>query len=82
MRYINQLPADQTFTDHLGDVNVSDPRNDVQFHRVMLNFRGWLGAPKLRYQITAWSVMSTNQTTLYVGGQKGTTVSVAMSVLF
>jgi Protein of unknown function (DUF3011) len=65
VRYINQLPADQTFTDHLGNVHVIDPRNDVQFHRVKLDFRGWLGSPKLRYQITAWSVMSTNQTTLY-----------------
>jgi hypothetical protein len=65
VRYINQLPADQTFTDHLGNVATIDARNDVQFHRAMLHFRGWLGTPKLRYQITAWSVMSTNQTTLY-----------------
>jgi hypothetical protein len=65
VRYINQLPADQTFTEHLGNVNTVDTRNDVQFQRAMLHFRGWLGTPKLRYQITAWSVMSTNQTTLY-----------------
>ena len=65
VRYINQLPANQTFTDHLGNVNTIDPRNDIQFHRVQVNLRGWVGDPKLRYQITAWSVMSTNQTTLY-----------------
>jgi hypothetical protein len=65
VRYINQTPANQTFTDHLGNVNTIDPRNDFQFHRAMINFRGYLGSPKLRYQITAWAVMSTNQTTLY-----------------
>jgi hypothetical protein len=65
VRYVNQLPADQSFTDHLGNVITLDPRNDIQFHRAMLHFRGWLGTPKLRYQITAWSLMSTNQTTLY-----------------
>lgn len=48
MRYINQMPADQTFTDHLGNVNIIDPRNDVQFHRVKIDFRGWLGSPNLR----------------------------------
>jgi hypothetical protein len=65
VRYINQLPAEQTFTDHLGNVKTIDTRNDVQFHRAMINLRGWFGNPKFRYQITAWSVMSTNQTTLY-----------------
>lgn len=65
IRYINQLPATQTFVDHLGNVNVIDPRNDIQFHRAMLHFRGWLFSPKIRYQITVWSVLSTNQTTLY-----------------
>jgi hypothetical protein len=40
IRYINQLPATQTFVDHLGNVNVIDPRNDIQFHRALLAF--WL----------------------------------------
>ena len=65
IRYINQLPATQTFVDHLGNVNVIDPRNDIQFHRAMLHFRGWVFDPKIRYQVTVWSVLSTNQTTLY-----------------
>ena len=64
-RYINQTPADQTFTDHLGDEHEIDTRNDIQFHRAMLHLRGWLGAKKARYQITVWTVMSTDQTTLY-----------------
>jgi hypothetical protein len=48
IRYINPLPATQTFADHLGNVNVIDPRNDIQFHRAMLHFRGWLCSPKIR----------------------------------
>jgi hypothetical protein len=29
VRYINQLPADQQFTDHLGNVHDIDTRNDI-----------------------------------------------------
>jgi len=65
VRYINQLPADQEFTDHLGVVHDVDTRNDIQFHRAMVHLRGWLGSKKARYQITVWTVMSTDQTTLY-----------------
>jgi hypothetical protein len=65
IRYINQLPAEQTFTDHLGNIRVIDPRNDIQFHRAMVHLKGWLLNEKLRYQVTVWSVLSTNQTTLY-----------------
>jgi hypothetical protein len=65
VRYINQLPADQQFTDHLGNTHDIDTRNDIQFHRAMIHFRGWLLSPKARYQVTVWTVMSTDQTTLY-----------------
>ena len=65
VRYINQLPAEQEFTDHLGNVHAIDTRKDIQFHRAMVHFRGWLFSPKFRYQITAWTVQSTDQTTLY-----------------
>jgi hypothetical protein len=65
IRYINQLPAEQEFTDHLGNLRDIDTRNDIQFHRAMIHLRGWLLSPKARYQITVWTVMSTDQTTLY-----------------
>jgi hypothetical protein len=65
VRFINQLPASQDFTDHLGNVHTVDTRRDIQFHRAMVHFRGWLGNPKFRYQITIWTVQSTDQTTLY-----------------
>jgi len=65
VRYVNQLPAEQQFTDHLGNVHDIDTRNDLQFHRAMIHLRGWLLSRKARYQITVWTVMSTDQTTLY-----------------
>ena len=36
VRYLNQLPGDQTGIDHLGRPVPVDPRQDFQFHRVML----------------------------------------------
>ncbi len=65
LRYINQTPAEQEFTDHLGNVRPIDTRRDIQFHRAMIHFKGWLFSPKFRYSITSWTVMSTDQTTLY-----------------
>jgi hypothetical protein len=65
VRYIDQQPADQTFIDHLGNERPIDTRRDFQFHRAMIHIKGWAYTPKLRYQITTWTVMSTDQTTLY-----------------
>lgn len=65
VRYINQTPATQDYTDHLGVEHPIDTRNDIQFHRAMVHFKGWLFSPKFRYQLTTWTVMSTDQTTLY-----------------
>src|SRR5688572_1302725 len=65
VRYIDQRPAEQTFVDHLGNERAVDTRRDVQFHRAMVHLKGWFYSQKLRYQITTWTVMSTDQTTLY-----------------
>jgi len=65
VRWIDQLPSGQQFTDHLGNPHEIDNRNDIQFHRAMIHFRGWLMSPKFRYQVTAWTVQSTDQTVLY-----------------
>jgi hypothetical protein len=61
VRYVNQLPADQTFTDHLGNEHVIDPRQDIFPHRAMVFFKGWLGNPKLIYNILLWTVNTTDQ---------------------
>ena len=66
VRYLNQLPPDQSATDHLGRPVPVDPRNDFQLHRVMLFSQGWLFDPKFRYSTFVWTVQDTNQ--VAVGG--------------
>jgi hypothetical protein len=66
VRYLTQQPASQSATDHLGRPILVNPRNDFQFHRVMLFFQGWLFDPKFRYQAFVWTVQDTNQ--VAVGG--------------
>ena len=65
-RYLNQLPANQTATDHLGRPLTVTPRQDFQFHRVMLFSQGWLFNPKFQYSTFLWTVQDTNQ--VAVGG--------------
>lgn len=65
-RYLNQLPPDQTATDHLGRRIAVDPRQDFQLHRVMLFSQGWLFTPKFQYGTFVWTVQDTNQ--VAVGG--------------
>ena len=64
-RYLNQLPADQTFTDHLGRVRAVKTRNDLNWHRTMVWFTGWFYDPRFRYNITLWSLPTTQQTLLF-----------------
>lgn len=66
-RYINQLPPGQSYVDHLGNSRNIDARNDFQLQRVMLFFRGFFLDPKLIYNLTLWTVNSTNQIAL-IGG--------------
>jgi hypothetical protein len=65
VRYMNQLPADQTFTDHLGNEHDVDTRQDFFPHRVMIFFKGWLGTPKLIYNVFIWTVNTTDQDALF-----------------
>jgi hypothetical protein len=64
-RYLNQLPAEQTFTDHLGRVRTIKTRNDLNWHRTSVWLTGFLGVPKFRYNITLWSLPTTQQTILF-----------------
>ncbi|MDX2086269.1 MAG: hypothetical protein SFX73_00410 [Kofleriaceae bacterium] len=61
VRYINQLPAGQTYLDHLGRERNVDPRHDIWAHRLMIHLKGWLWSEKLRYQITLWGLNTTDQ---------------------
>jgi hypothetical protein len=65
VRYLNQLPAGQTYRDHLGRLRATDLRHDIWSHRIMIHLKGWAGTPKLRYQITAWTVNTTDQDALF-----------------
>ncbi len=78
VRYLNQMPASDTFTDHLGVERPVDGRNDIFPHRVIIWFKGWVGRPQLVYNIAAWTVNTTNQVALFgnLGYQFNRTVSV------
>ena len=64
-RSLSQFPANQTFTDHLGRVRQVAARNDINWHRTFLWLTGFFYDPKFRYNITAWSLASTEQTLLF-----------------
>ncbi|MBF5043090.1 hypothetical protein FGE12_11890 [Aggregicoccus sp. 17bor-14] len=64
-RYVNQLPAQQTFTDHLGRERVIKTRNDLNWHRTMVWFSGFALNPRFIYVVTLWSLPSTQQTLLF-----------------
>ncbi len=65
-RFLDQLPGVQTAVDHLGRPIAVSPRQDFQFHRVMLFSSGWLFHPKFQYSTFLWTVQDTNQ--VAVGG--------------
>jgi hypothetical protein len=63
-RFIDQLPGRQTYLDHLGRVRVIDTRQDVQWHRVLIYFKGWLYDPAFTWNMTSWTVNATGQLAL------------------
>jgi len=65
VRYLNQLPAEQTFTDHLGREQPVDTRHDIYSHRVLVWLKGWVGVPKLVYTIAFWTVTDTDQDAIF-----------------
>ncbi len=65
VRYLNQMPAGQMFTDHLGREHSIDARHDIFSHRIMVHLRGWAVDPKLVFQTTLWTVNTTNQIALF-----------------
>ncbi len=64
-RYLNQMPGEQTWEDHLGVERDFTGRNDFFWHRTMIWFTGYVGTPKLTYMATAWTVFTTQQTLVY-----------------
>lgn len=54
-RYLNQRSLDDTYTDSFGRTSTLDPRNDFQFQKLTLNFKGWLFDPRFRYLFYTWT---------------------------
>jgi hypothetical protein len=64
-RYMNQLPGTQTFTDHLGRQRSVRTRNDLNWHRTFVWLTGFFWSAKFRYNISLWSLPTTQQTLLF-----------------
>jgi hypothetical protein len=64
-RYMNQTPGTQTFTDHLGRERAVKARNDLNWHRTFVWLTGFFWDPKFRYNISLWSLPTTQQTLLF-----------------
>jgi len=64
-RYMNQNDDDGVFTDHLGNARPVDERHDIFSHRIMVFLKGWLGSEKLIYNITFWTVNTTDQDAIF-----------------
>ena len=64
-RYLNQMPGNQTFTDHLGRERKVQARNDINWHRTFLWVSGFFFEPKFRYTISVWSLPTTEQTLVF-----------------
>jgi hypothetical protein len=64
-RYMNQLPGDQTFIDHLGRERPVKARNDLNWHRTFVWLTGFFYVPRFRYNISLWSLPTTQQTLLF-----------------
>jgi len=65
IRYLNQMPGNQTWYDHLGRPQSFTGRNDIYWHRAMIWFSGFILTPKLTYTATVWTIMTTQQTLVY-----------------
>lgn len=60
LRYLDQRGND-SFTDHLGGEQPVDRRRDIQLHRVFVFLNGFVLSPRLRFNVTLWSVLSIQQ---------------------
>jgi hypothetical protein len=65
VRYVNQLPPEQTFTDHNGTEHPVDTRQDLFSHRVMVFLKGWIGNSRFIYNIFFWTVNTTDQKAIF-----------------
>ncbi|MGH6911800.1 MAG: hypothetical protein ACREE0_11205, partial [Phenylobacterium sp.] len=55
VRYLNQENLDKTYTDSFGRTSALNLREDFQFQKVTMNFKGWVFDPNFRYYIFIWT---------------------------
>jgi len=54
-RYLNQLGLDRFYTDSFGRTKELDLRQDFQWNKVNLSFKGWLFDPDFEYRVWIWT---------------------------
>ncbi|HEU4647669.1 MAG TPA: hypothetical protein VFS33_01320 [Gemmatimonadales bacterium] len=64
-RYINQMSPGQLYLDHLGRERVVSARNDLYWHRTMVWLTGFFFTHRFRYNVTMWSLSTTQQALLF-----------------
>ena len=69
IRYLNSLSADETFTDHLGNVFDFKRRNDITVNRSMFILGGYIFDKKVIYSLTVWT--SAGAASIVVAGNIG-----------
>jgi hypothetical protein len=55
IRYLNQRAIDDNYTDAFGNTHQISKRDDIQFQKVTLYFKGWIVDPKFRYFVYVWT---------------------------
>lgn len=54
-RYLNQEALEEEYTDAFGRTRELDLRNDVQFSKINLYFKGWVYDPNFQYLLYTWT---------------------------
>jgi hypothetical protein len=79
-RYMNQYAVGDAFTDHLGRKRPVSSRNDLNWQRTFVWITGFVYDPKFRYNISLWSLPTTQQTLLFGNLQYRASQAVVLGV--
>ncbi len=55
VRYLNQLGLDKSYTDSFGRSFNLKLRQDIQYNKANLSFKGWLFDPNFEYRVWVWT---------------------------
>jgi hypothetical protein len=69
VRYLNSLNANETFTDHFGNVFPFNRRNDITVNRSMFILGGYIFDKRVIYSLTVWT--SAGAASIVVAGNIG-----------